>query len=151
MVWHCICLKCNKDCYVSTREIALGKSSCGCDRVCRSLGEQKIIDILSDANIEYIKEYTKHNCYFKESGRMARFDFYIPSQNYIIEYDGIQHMIMGKGKYDNPKKFAETQSHDNQKNQWCKDNHIPLIRIPYWYYDKLCLKDLQLDTTDFLV
>ena len=31
IVWHCICLKCNKDYYVSTKEIALGKESCGCD------------------------------------------------------------------------------------------------------------------------
>ena len=106
---------------------------------------------MSEAKIDYIKEYTQHNCYYKESGKVARFDFYIPNQNYIIEYDGIQHTIMGNSVYNNAEQFAITQSHDNQKNIWCKQNNIPLIRIPYWHYNKLCLEDLQLDTTQFLI
>lgn len=37
------------------------------------------------------------------------------------------------------------------KNQWCKDNNIPLIRIPYTHLDKLIIEDLKLETTTFLV
>ena len=36
------------------------------------------------------------------------------------------------------------------KNEWCKDNNIPLIRIPYTQYNDLCIEDLQLETTTFL-
>lgn len=58
---------------------------------------------------------------------------------------------MGNGAYNNAEQFAKTQSHDIQKNQWCQENNIPLIRIPYWHYNKLCLEDLQLETTNFLI
>ena len=63
----------------------------------------------------------------------------------MIEYDGIQHFIQGNGKFDNAEKFALTQKHDAIKTQWCKDNNIPLIRIPYTKYETLCIEDLILD------
>lgn len=33
---------------------------------------------------------------------------------------------------------------DAIKNQWCKDNNIPLIRIPYTRLNNLSIKDLIL-------
>jgi len=37
------------------------------------------------------------------------------------------------------------------KNQWCKENNIPLIRIPYTHLKDLQIKDLMLETTKFLI
>jgi len=37
------------------------------------------------------------------------------------------------------------------KNQWCKNNNIPLIRIPYTHLQNLCLEDLQLETSKFII
>jgi len=37
------------------------------------------------------------------------------------------------------------------KNQWCKENNIPLIRIPYTHLQDLCLEDLQLETSQFII
>ena len=40
---------------------------------------------------------------------------------------------------------------DNYKTQWCKENNIPLIRIPYTAYETLSTKDLLLTTTKYRV
>lgn len=60
-------------------------------------------------------------------------------------------MIEGNSNYDNPLQFQKTISHDRQKEQWCKENKIPLIRIPYWHLDELTIDDLLLDKTKFLL
>lgn len=36
------------------------------------------------------------------------------------------------------------------KNQYCIDNQIPIIRIPYTHFNDLCIEDLQLDTSNFI-
>jgi hypothetical protein len=36
------------------------------------------------------------------------------------------------------------------KNQWCLDNNILLIRIPYTHYNDLCLEDLLPETSKFI-
>ena len=56
----------------------------GCS-ICReSIGENTIRLILEELNIKFIREY-------KIPGFQYRYDFYIPSKNLLIEYDGIQH------------------------------------------------------------
>lgn len=48
-------------------------------------------------------------------------------------------------------KLKENQIRDKIKNEWCKKNNIPLIRIPYTELDFLTLKDLNIETTKFLI
>ena len=43
------------------------------------------------------------------------------------------------------------QERDIIKTQWCKDNNIPLIRIPYWHLKELKLEDLLLETSKFII
>lgn len=43
------------------------------------------------------------------------------------------------------------QKRDEYKNNWCKEHHIPLIRIPYTHKNNLCLEDLLLETSKFVV
>ena len=59
--------------------------SCGC---LTSSGEAKIIQILNQSNILFETQKTFETCIFEKSHQYARFDFYIPEKNYIIEYDG---------------------------------------------------------------
>jgi len=42
-------------------------------------------------------------------------------------------------------------TYDEIKNQWCKDNNIPLIRIPYWHLQDLTIDDLRPETSQFLI
>jgi hypothetical protein len=37
------------------------------------------------------------------------------------------------------------------KNQWCKENNIPLIRIPYTHLKDLSIEDLILETSKFKI
>jgi len=43
------------------------------------------------------------------------------------------------------------QLRDNIKNQYCIENKIPLIRIPYYYLSKLKIEDLLLESSDFIL
>lgn len=148
IIWKCQC-SCGNITEIPIKDLVSGNTkSCGCKKN-KSFGEEKIIQILNKNNISFIREYTPiniNNLSFK-----PRFDFYLPFQNILIEYDGIQHFKKGNGYYDNEKKFKITQNHDNIKNQWCRDNNIPLIRIPYTHYNDLCLEDLLLETSKFII
>lgn len=141
--WLCQC-DCGNQKKVAGRHLRDGAiTSCGCSS--KSKGENKIMQILQDNNIPFVREYTFETCRFEESGRLARFDFYV-NNKYLIEYDGIQHFKADIG-WNSAENLAQTQKRDIYKNQWCKDNAIPLIRIPYTHLDKLNINDLLLEKT----
>lgn len=122
--------------------------SCGC---IYSPGQEKIIKILSEYNIIYEQEKTFDTCLFIDTNKKARFDFYIPKPGYIIEYDGQQHFKYSNQGWNTEEHFIKTKEHDNYKNQWCFDNNIPIIRIPYTQLSKLSLQDLILETSQFII
>lgn len=110
--------------------------SCGCKKVSR--GEEKIAYLLKENNIYFEREKTFENCRFIDTNRLAKFDFWVEN-SYIIEFDGIQH-------FDNNNFYYSDIliKHDKYKNNWCKKNNIPLIRISYLKLDKLTIQDLLL-------
>ena len=95
-----------------------------------SKGEKKIAKYLKDINIIYIPQHKFNDCKFKQ---LLSFDFYLPNENIIIEYDGEFHykMIMGYEEFMNGK------IRDTIKNIYCQQNNIKLIRIPYWDFDNI--------------
>jgi very-short-patch-repair endonuclease len=62
------------------------------------------------------------------SCRSLRFDFYIPKQNTVIEFDGPQH-FSNRGRYG--KDYETLKQNDMIKNEYCKNKGIKLIRIHY--------------------
>lgn len=146
--WQCRCNLCgNEEVYISASNMKK-QESCGC--LTESKGSRKIKEILETNGIKYVAEKRYSDLRF-ETGHMARFDFYLPEHNTIIEYDGIQHFKQGNGIYDNSEKFAITQQHDKIKNEYCKNNNINLIRIPYTHFEKIELEDLLPDHSRFLL
>lgn len=140
-LWNCQC-----DCEaktiikVRTSDLTSGKTtSCGC---IKSVGEEKIALLLSQAGIIFEKEKTFDNCRFPDTNKLARFDFYVDNK-YLIEYDGIQH-FEPSFDYLNKNNFKNTKKRDEYKNNWCKENNIPLIRIKYTQLNNLKLEDLLL-------
>ena len=101
-------------------------------------------------NIYYEQQKTFSNCIFPNTKGLAKFDFYVNNQ-YLIEFDGEQHFNSRKYGYFTEEKVKEIKYRDEIKNQWCKNNNIPLIRIPYTHLQDLCLEDLKLETTTFLI
>lgn len=141
--WHCKC-DCGNECDVMGTYLRNGITShCGCQK---SSGEIKISSILKDNNINFIKEYTFSDL-IGNGGNRLRFDFAILDNKnnlkYLIEYDGIQHFE--QNCFNQTKEaFELLQLYDQMKNDYCKKNNIPLIRINYKKLTKLTLKDLIL-------
>ena len=61
---------------------------------------------------------------------MLRFDFYLNKYNTLIEFDGQQH-FRPVDFFNGEEGFRLTQLRDNIKNEYCKNNNIPLLRISY--------------------
>lgn len=99
-----------------------------------SVGEQKVRMYLESHSIPFYPQYWFKNCRDKKP---LPFDFYLYKDNIIIEYDGIQHFYDRKNYFNNTYSFETTKKHDDIKNNYCKDNNIRLIRIPYWKIDKI--------------
>lgn len=148
VVWECQC-DCGQLHLASSHNLLHGDvTRCpNCNII--SKGEEKIAELLTQYNLSFIKEKTFESCINPNSGRLLRFDFFVDN-SYLIEFDGKQHFepinffTMGQAEY------GELQSRDKLKNQWCVDNHIPLIRIPYTHLKFLTIKDLLPQTTSFL-
>jgi hypothetical protein len=99
----------------------------GCPICLESQGERKIDLYLKRQKITYKREKSFAGCRNKYK---LFFDFYIPSLNVCIEYDGSQHYYPVE-YFGGKKVFKETQKSDAIKNKYCLDNEIKLIRISY--------------------
>ena len=53
-----------------------------------------------------------------------------------IEYDGQQHFEPNE-YFGGQKHFNILKRHDNIKDEYCQDNKIKLVRIPYWDFDNI--------------
>ena len=102
----------------------------GCPSCKHSTGEKMIQNFLKKMNIKYTTQKNFYGCMNEDTNRLLPFDLYVPEFHTCIEFDGYQHFIPVErwGGEDNLK---EIQRRDNIKNQYCKDNDINLIRIPY--------------------
>lgn len=69
-----------------------------------------------------------------------RYDFYIPSENIVIEVDGQQHYV---GWGNSIISLRENKKRDAIKNQFCIDNFIKILRIKYDKIDMLTLEYLN--------
>ncbi len=97
-----------------------------------SKGELKIKEYLDDKNIEYIQEKIFPECKDK---RFLRYDFYLPKYNLCIEYNGTQHY---KKKFRmSDEDMDDRIKKDKIKEQFCIDNNIDLLIIPYWDFKNI--------------
>lgn len=111
--------------------------SCGC---IKSMGEANIKQILQINNISHICQY--HLFY---NNKHYYYDFAIINENKqiirLIEFDGIQHFGRISGWFTEERK-KDLEISDKIKNQYAKENNIPLVRIPYTERDNITLEML---------
>tara|TARA_B100001059_G_scaffold32968_1_gene26499 strand:+ start:684 stop:2411 length:1728 start_codon:yes stop_codon:yes gene_type:complete len=108
-------------------------SGSGCPICKMSRGERKILFWLRDNNI--IHEYQFRTKKHTGKGHFI-FDFILPENKMIIEYDGRQHFVEvdawgGKEALKNIKKV------DRMKNDYSKIKGFKMLRIHYLDYDKI--------------
>lgn len=106
---------------------------CSCPQCNESSGERQIRQWLEKHSIYYIYQKSFVDCCDIKS---LPFDFYLPEYNICVEYDGIHHFepidFAGEGKEWAENQFEYIQKHDKIKTEYCKNNNIKLLRIPYY-------------------
>ena len=120
----------NCDCECGNKILVLGKNlfngntvSCGC--------------INSKANMLMDKILTKLNiALFNEKEELIG----------LIENNGSQHYSARGTQWNTPERLIYTQRHDYIKQKFAEENHIPLLIIPYQYFNEL---EKFLITSDF--
>lgn len=124
----------------------------GCPKCAESKGEKQLDILLTKYNIPHDKQHSFYNLIGIKGG-LLRFDisvFWDKKQTklrMLIEYDGIFHY---EKQYEDDG-FETLQIHDKLKDEYCKNNNIPLLRIPYWDFDnieEILLKELNLKAGD---
>lgn len=100
---------------------------CSCPKCKLSYGETFIENILKRFNIIYFRQQSFPGLRYKKP---LKFDFYLPSYNLCIEYDGEQHYKPIE-YWGGEKNYEVSQLKDNLKKDFCKKNNISLLRIRY--------------------
>jgi very-short-patch-repair endonuclease len=99
----------------------------------RSRGEIIITKYLQNKNIDYLCQYKFDKC---KDIDLLLFDFYLPTYNMCIEFDGEHHYypinFNGITDAEAQRNFLLTMKHDKIKDDFCKSNNIQLLRIPYY-------------------
>ena len=111
-----------------------------------SFGENLVKVFLDKHSVNYIQQYKiKNENLFCNNGYMI-VDFYLPSFNIIIEYNGIQHYKPIK-RFGGLDSFNNQIERDNAVRQYCTEHKTKLIEIPYTQknnIDNILKKELKI-------
>jgi len=107
----------------------------GCPTCNNSKGEEKIRRYLENNKMHFKKEMRIAECRYKYS---LPFDFgvYIENRLFLIEYQGRQH-YESISYWGGDENFNKVKIRDGIKKDFCINNNIPFIEIPYWDFDNI--------------
>lgn len=97
----------------------------GCPICSLSKGEQQIIQILNEHEIDYIHQYK-----VVVNNKTYYIDFYVPDYKLYIEYNGKQHYEYIPYFHEGCRTLEEQQERDEIIRNYCKDKG-ELLEIPY--------------------
>ena len=124
------CLKDGNEWYVSPSSILNGY---GCPQCRETKGERRIRIYLDKHHITYKYQQLFDDCI---DIKPLPFDFYLSDYNIAIEYDGKQHFEPVE-HFGGKEGYEYTIRHDKIKTEYCKNNGILLLRIPYFKYNNI--------------
>lgn len=109
----------------------------GCPLCKESKGEKVIRNILTEMNIEFIPQKKFDDL---KDIRCLSYDFYLPSYNMLIEYQGAFHD--GTVHKTNPElqtkeNLSNQKKHDDMKRDYAKNNGYYLLEIWYWDFKNI--------------
>ena len=98
-----------------------------------SKGEVKIYDWLTEHNILFEFQKSFPDLYYKSKNGRLKYDFYIPDQNLLIEFDGEYHYtpISFSKSTSAAEQFLLTQTRDRLKTEYAEKNGYKLLRIRF--------------------
>lgn len=123
-LYKCLC-DCGNYCEVQHQYLTFGDTkSCGC---MRSKGEFQIAQLLKEHEYNFQQEYIFEDL---KDQLPLRFDFAIfnndNSLKCLLEFQGEQHIYSTNGFYS-----EDLIKHDKQKENYCQQYNIPLIKMYY--------------------
>lgn len=99
----------------------------GCPYCNQSHGERLIASLLNQLEIAYVYPYKIKDLKDKQE---LHYDFYIPDQKILIEYQGLQH-YESIDYFGGKDQFKIQQKHDQMKREYAKEHGYKLIEVPY--------------------
>lgn len=122
-----------------SRPVDLLKRTKCCDKSKYNYKEEQVCNFIEETyGFTVTRQKQFNDCKDK---RVLPFDIYLDDYNVLIEYQGEQHykpvMFSSETLEEAIEKFEYTKKHDAIKEQYCINNNIPLIKIPYWEFDNL--------------
>ena len=90
----------------------------------KSRGEEKIENFLNRYNVSYIPQYRL------EEFKKAPYDFFLPTYNLLIEFQGIQH-FQPVEKFGGKATFKRRLEIDEKKKELAKQNGLNFFEITY--------------------
>lgn len=93
--------------------------------------EFSVAKYLDELDVLFIPQKTFDNC---KNINKLKFDFYLPNYNTVIETHGEQHYKDTHGWFG--MSLKEQQKRDNIKKDFCLQNNINYVEIPYWAFKK---------------
>jgi hypothetical protein len=137
-----VCSKCGREWSAQIGNRNNGKGCIRCKK--DSKGEIQTQKILESYNIPIMSQYKFEDCGDKRPFPFDIATFFNNDKSklrILIEIDGQQHYYPvcfgGMSKEKAEKEFKKTQYRDLIKNNYCINNNILLLRIPYWDFDKI--------------
>lgn len=97
--------------------------------------------MLKDLETPFESQKTFDTCRNPKTNALFRFDFFIENK-ILLEFDGEQHFKV-VDYFGGKEHFEIQKEYDDFKTNWCKENNIPLIRIPYYDLDSLTSEKLK--------
>lgn len=117
-----------------------GQSRCKYCSSQNSKGEAKIANWLNSNNISFVRQKRFDDLRNPKTNYMLSYDFWLPNNNLLIEYQGGYHNGMVHKR--NPAKqtandLNEQQKRDELKRNYAKEHNYQLLEIWYWDYDNV--------------
>lgn len=124
---ECECKKCG---HIWTTKATYLVRGCGCPICKESNGERAIRKYCENNQISFEPQKTYEGL-VGVGGKSLSYDFYLPSYNLLIEYQGEYHD--GTVLMQTEEEFLKQQEHDRRKREYTVTHNIDLLEI--WYYD----------------
>jgi hypothetical protein len=144
------CLVCNNiwesrpNCLINTsKNTPFGQ---GCP-ACNGSKSQKHVENIIKNTVKCDTLQTYKHFYFNDRKYIPDFYLEIKNKKIIIEYNGQQHYypvrFAGISKYKSEKNLIKQQKRDEELRQYCKENNIFLLEIPYYWKENKIIKELK--------
>ena len=101
----------------------------------KSHGEDSIENFLRKNNIAFETQKKFDTLFGVGNGKLS-YDFYLPNNNLLIEYQGKQHEISVE-YFGGDENFQIRKEHDKRKRDFAANNNIELLEIWYWDFENI--------------